>query len=54
MKYLPNLAKRYNGTVTRLFFDEGGNPNPNPNPNPNSNPNDFSSTREVTSRAATT
>ena len=25
MKYLPNLAKRYNGTVTRLFFDEGGN-----------------------------
>ena len=24
MKYLPGLAKRYNGTVTRLFFDEGG------------------------------
>lgn len=24
MKYLPALAKRYNGTVTRLFFDEGG------------------------------
>ena len=24
MKYLPGLVKRYNGTVTRLFFDEGG------------------------------